>query len=329
MALPGFRNHPKFRRLVALLHLPEAHVLGHVEMMWEVCYESGNAVLGDSWDVELAAGWTGEQGELTRALLACGGTTRSGLIEETEPGSEVYQVHDLLDHAPEYVDGRKRRMEERLRDKACECCGTVFRSSDPKSKFCSDACRKADWRDRHRDAEGTDKGRSATNCDAAETDAGRTETNRPTTTRPAQPSPEYKESTELVSQARPRPPRMPSWGKAHTPEVIEAALEVVQAWPHHDVDFQPTDPREPPQKVPHTKAPLLAERFAQIKREGGDLAICKAIARRAVIEWRAGSWIKAAQHFFGKEGPWKAYYQAHITNQAQAPPDSPPAEEAS
>lgn len=97
MALPGFRNHPKFRRLVAALHIPEAHVLGHIEMMWEVCYESGNAILGDSTDVELAAGWVGDAGVLCAALAECGGKTRSGLIEEVGPG--IWAIHDFYDHA--------------------------------------------------------------------------------------------------------------------------------------------------------------------------------------------------------------------------------------
>ena len=59
---------------------------------------------------------------------------------------------------------------------------------------------------------------------------------------------------------------------------------------------------------------------------GLDVDICKAIAARAVREFRSeGKWIKAAQHFFGKLGPWKAYYQAEVTNRAIEPtPDPPP-----
>ena len=67
MARPGFRKHPKFRRLVHLLGLPEAHVLGHVEMLWDTAYECGDDRLGDSLDVELACGWSGEPGKLTEA----------------------------------------------------------------------------------------------------------------------------------------------------------------------------------------------------------------------------------------------------------------------
>lgn len=350
MALPGFRNHPKFRRLVALLRMPEAHVLGHVEMMWEVAYEAGNAVLGDSLDVELAAGWVGDEGALTRGLMTCGGSTRAGLIEETEPGSGVFQVHDLLDHAPDYVESRRKRIEEKGRDKVCDRCGSLFRTSDPKSRFCGDACRKADWRDRQRSDHATDAGRSATHGDAdatqrdePETDAGRSatqmsrsETNVPTTTRPDQPRPDQSTSTpfggvgglkpEPEKPAKPpKPPRVPSWGKSHDPEVIQAALDIMAFWPDHATDLQPTNPGEPRQKVPYSKAPLLALNLAEIHKQHGDLEVCKAIAQRAVDEWKAGSWIKAAQHFFGPRGPWEGYYRAHVSNAAQEePPPSPP-----
>ena len=348
MALPGFRNHPKFRRLVALLRMPEAYVLGHVEMMWEVAYEAGNAVLGDSLDVELAAGWVGDEGALTRGLMTCGGSTRAGLIEETEPGSGVFQVHDLLDHAPDYVENRRKRVEERGRDKVCDRCGALFRTSDTKSRFCGDACRKADWRDRQCPDHATDAGRratqsdaGATKCDELGTDAGRrasqmsrSETNVPTTTSPDQTSPAQVLSTpfgglgglkpEPEKLAKPsKPPRVPSWGKAHDPQVVEAAIAIVDLAPRHKVDLQP-DRLTP---VPHVSTPEVAANLAVIRKGGGDLAICLAIWTRAVEEYRTeGKWIKAAQHFFGPKGPWEAYYQAHVTNAAheEPPPEEPP-----
>jgi hypothetical protein len=66
MARPGLRNHPKFRLLCHLLGEIDAHVWGYVEMMWEVGYESGNPVLGDHVQVELACGWRGEPEKLAR-----------------------------------------------------------------------------------------------------------------------------------------------------------------------------------------------------------------------------------------------------------------------
>ena len=148
MARPGFRNHPKFRRLTKLLQLPGPHVLGHCEYLWSVAYESGNAVIGDAMDVELAAGWEGEDGRLCRALLDCGGTGRPGLIEDVPESPATFRVHDLMDHAPDYVQGRAAKEAERSRDKACAHCSTAFRSPDVRAMYCSDRCKVAACRHR-------------------------------------------------------------------------------------------------------------------------------------------------------------------------------------
>jgi hypothetical protein len=113
MARPGFRNHPKFRRLVHELKLPEPYVLGLCECLWSVAYESGDPVVGDETDVELAAGWPGEPGVLCRAMLNCGGVGRPGLIEVVPDRDECFGIHDLYDHAPEYTQRRMKRESER------------------------------------------------------------------------------------------------------------------------------------------------------------------------------------------------------------------------
>lgn len=128
-----------------LLGMPAAHVLGHVEMMWSVVYDRGLPYLGDETDVELACQWQGEPGKLFAALMACGGST-TGLIEETTPGSSLYQVHDLDDHAPAYVAERGRKEEQRTTPKTCDFCGKTFYNSDPRSKYCTEGCRKATHR---------------------------------------------------------------------------------------------------------------------------------------------------------------------------------------
>ena len=110
---------------------------------------------------------------------------------------------------------------------------------------------------------------------------------------------------------------MPSWARAHPPEVIQVTTEIVATWPNHKSDLQPDAKVNQP--VPHTSVPEVAQRLAEIVREGGKLEVCKAIAARAVTEWKSqGKWIKACQHFFGKapDAPWRAYYQAHVTNLA-------------
>lgn len=108
MALPGFRTHPKFRRLLAMLRIPEAHALGHLHMLWEVGYNSADPLIGDSIDVEAAAGWIGDPGVLCDAFLRCGGD-RAGFIEEDPERPGRFQIHDLFDHAPQYVTRRAQK----------------------------------------------------------------------------------------------------------------------------------------------------------------------------------------------------------------------------
>jgi len=112
------------------------------------------------------------------------------------------------------------------------------------------------------------------------------------------------------------------------PEISAAAFEITDPWPHHKTDTQPSfDPKKAPQPVPHTSVPEVAQRLVEIVKEGGKLEICTAIAARAVREFRSeGKWIKACQHFFGKalDAPWRAYYQAEVTNRAMDTPEEPP-----
>ncbi len=141
MARPGLLNHPKFRRLAHILQEPIPHVLGYLECMWSVGYESGRALLGDAVDVELAAQYPGTPGKLFDALLSC------RLIDLVD--ADRYAIHDLMDHAPEYVAGRAAREAEREKEKTCGHCQAVYHSADQRSKFCSPACRQASWRDAH------------------------------------------------------------------------------------------------------------------------------------------------------------------------------------
>lgn len=100
------------------------------------------------------------------------------------------------------------------------------------------------------------------------------------------------------------------WNSAY-PEDIQAAVKGIMAF-YPKKGVQPNSDNQP---IPNTSAPLLASRIAAIKAEGGDLFIVLAIAKRYVDEWKNGEhWIKAAQFFFGAEGPWKDYYQAEVTN---------------
>ena len=117
MARPGLIEHPKFKRLVYLLHLPEPYVLGLLEFLWRVGYQCGDPRIGDSLDVELVTKWPGEPGQLCQALLDCGGPGRAGFIEPVPGEDNVYQIHDLHDHAPDYVKARYRMEKHRRRGK--------------------------------------------------------------------------------------------------------------------------------------------------------------------------------------------------------------------
>lgn len=104
MARPGLMIHPKFRRGVYLLRCSPALLRGSLECIWDVAYENGDPLIGDAVDVELAAHWQGEPGRLCEVLV------EAGFLDQTENG---YEVHDLYDHAPDYVQRRLQREIER------------------------------------------------------------------------------------------------------------------------------------------------------------------------------------------------------------------------
>lgn len=205
MARPGLHNHPKFRRLVQLLSEPVPHVHGYLECIWLVSYENGDPFIGDQTDIELAAQWAGEPGKLCRALLTCGGGHRAGFIEPAEGSADAYQIHDLHHHAPEYVSRRKSKEEERRKKKVCAQCSAFFHSTETHAKFCSSACRSANFRSEN--ATGNGQKRSET-----EPSVRVTERNAPPAPAPA-PAPALNtlpfgeggsESSKAVSHEKPK-----------------------------------------------------------------------------------------------------------------------------
>lgn len=107
---PTLLNHQKFKRLCAVLKIPKPHAVGYLELLWHSAYESGDPRIGDTLDVELACEWPGEPGQLAEALASCGGPGRSGFTDEKDG---IYTIHDLYDHAPDYVQKRARRESAR------------------------------------------------------------------------------------------------------------------------------------------------------------------------------------------------------------------------
>jgi hypothetical protein len=105
MARPTLERNVKFKALVKRLDLPRPYVRGLLETMWDVAHECGNPVMGSADDVEIAAEWPGQTGQLFESLKS------GGWIEELPDGR--FQIHDYWDHAPSYVKDRKRKEDER------------------------------------------------------------------------------------------------------------------------------------------------------------------------------------------------------------------------
>ena len=142
MARPGLEKNPKFRNLLRLLGEPRSHVRGYLDCLWDAAYENGNPVIGDAKLIEATADYPGEPGKLCAALLECGGTSQVGFIEPVDGESGRFQIHDLYDHAPEYV---KRRMEREMEREAKgvtlkELRATAGRLGGSKRKQTADTC---------------------------------------------------------------------------------------------------------------------------------------------------------------------------------------------
>ncbi len=105
MPRPTLFTHPKFHRLAFTLGVPEPHALGYLEFLWAVAYASGDPIIGDEVDVEIMAKWPGGKGKLVAALLSC------RFIDRLDDGR--YGIHDIYDHAPDYVRKRQARESDR------------------------------------------------------------------------------------------------------------------------------------------------------------------------------------------------------------------------
>lgn len=103
MARPTLWNHRKFRELTMALK-SEALAIGTLECLWRGPYDSGDPLIGTSEAVEHAAYWKGKRGSLSELLV------RIGFLDITPRG---YEIHDLMDHAPDYVKKRHAREEKR------------------------------------------------------------------------------------------------------------------------------------------------------------------------------------------------------------------------
>ncbi len=108
MARPTLTSHPKFAKLATYLK-GRALARGVLELLWESCYASGDPCVGDAVSVEGIADWRGKRGDLASALVD------AGFLDQTmtDGGRASYLVHDLEDHAPDYVLARWAREAKR------------------------------------------------------------------------------------------------------------------------------------------------------------------------------------------------------------------------
>jgi hypothetical protein len=115
MARPTLGTHPKFARLAALVG-GRGIARGALELIWDAAYASGDPNVGDSLAVEAVADWRGKRGALTLALTSSGFLD---IVQEDANGShlhgqlQTFAVHDLEDHAPDYVLKRWQREAQR------------------------------------------------------------------------------------------------------------------------------------------------------------------------------------------------------------------------
>lgn len=108
MARPGLLRNRKFLHLERCPGMTRAIALGSLELIWSAAYETGDDVIGTPEDVEMQADWRGDPGSLFASLRDC------GFIEESPGRVGLWRIHDLYDHAPDYVQRRMEREAERI-----------------------------------------------------------------------------------------------------------------------------------------------------------------------------------------------------------------------
>ena len=127
MARPGLFQNQKFKHLCSLLApIPRPHVVGLLETLWHVCYESGKPDFTSASQLEASAEWNGEAGSLGKALEL------AGFIDATETG---FTIHDFWDHAPRSTKLRKEREDSRKNKKVRTPAHSV-RTSTPVVREC-------------------------------------------------------------------------------------------------------------------------------------------------------------------------------------------------
>ena len=111
MAITSTTTLPKFRALCRSLGMPQAWVLGHLEMFWQCCHTHGHVMRAE--DFEEAAGWT-------EALPDRAGEFIQACIKHRwlDVDGDMVAAHDYLDNAPRFVKNREQTRERMARLRA-------------------------------------------------------------------------------------------------------------------------------------------------------------------------------------------------------------------
>lgn len=100
-------QHPKLRKLAALLGVSRPQAVGHCIHLWWWCLDyaqDGCLARYDAVDVALAAEWTGDAAEFVDAL------ERAGFVDRTDNG---LRIHDWVDYAGRLIERRKADAERK------------------------------------------------------------------------------------------------------------------------------------------------------------------------------------------------------------------------
>ena len=285
MARPGLTKHRKFACLSRLLG-SVVIARGSLELLWDVAYENGDDLLGKAEDVEYQADWQGAPGILVAALVESEFLDRDG---------DKYRVHDLWGNAPDYVSNRRKRETERKKDKVCSFCGTIYHSPDERSKYCSNACKSAAWRNKPPLGD-TDRDGATRNRDGRDTDCDHSPAPAPA------PAPALK--IKIKNTVAPAGATVPVSPKKRTakPRTEHAELsEKIVAYYEEQIRVHPPSRYRAREhivsilKAGVVSAPVLWECVNQYEPE----------AARADPQFR-----KVAGNFFGRDAVYKAYLDA-------------------
>lgn len=105
-------RHPKVFRLARLLKISKAQALGHLHLLWWWTLDyspTGELSAYTSYDLGLAADWTGDAVAFMEALVSTGWLDKDG--------DKVY-VHDWYDYAGRLVQERERDRERKRKARA-------------------------------------------------------------------------------------------------------------------------------------------------------------------------------------------------------------------